>query len=429
MKHRPSLAKRLTIGILVYVVVVALTVATHGYVVNERAERLVWESLLDSELTHFVERRAADPGYRWTDTETLKLYGPASGKAVPPELAALPLGVHDEVFTAGAGPLVVLVASTTDGQAVLALDIAGLERGEQALTMAMAASTAAVVALLALLTHLGAGWLARPLSSIARAIESFSPDQPGQRVVVGRSAPREAVVIADALNAHLRRLEEFVERERAFVNMASHELRTPIAVISGTAEVALDLKVTPPAAEVYLKHILRTTHDMQRLVELLLALAKDPMRLRAATETVELAQLVPPIVADHEFLAKHKELSFVLDVARSCAIRAPVQVARAAIGNLLRNAIENSDRGTISIATTDGGQVIIADPGHGMSDAEMSAVYTRLARSGELAGSSGIGIELISRLCEHLGWQLRFSSVPDKGTTAVLDFRWSVAPS
>jgi signal transduction histidine kinase len=160
-----------------------------------------------------------------------------------------------------------------------------------------------------------------------------------------------------------------------------------------------------------------------------LALAKDPMRLRAATETVELAQLVPPIVADHEFLAKHKELSFVLDVARSCAIRAPVQVARAAIGNLLRNAIENSDRGTISIATTDGGQVIIADPGHGMSDAEMSAVYTRLARSGELAGSSGIGIELISRLCEHLGWQLRFSSVPDKGTTAVLDFRWSVAPS
>lgn len=62
-------------------------------------------------------------------------------------------------------------------------------------------------------------------------------------------------------------------------------------------------------------------------------------------------------------------------------------------------------------------------PGHGMSDKEMSAVYTRLARSGEaVGGATGIGIELVSRLCEHLGWRLGFRSERGKGTTAVLDF-------
>jgi hypothetical protein len=57
-----------------------------------------------------------------------------------------------------------------------------------------------------------------------------------------------------------------------------------------------------------------------------------------------------------------------------------------------------------------------------MSDDELTAIYTKLARSGELASSGGIGIDLISRLCEHLGWRLSFSSRPEEGTTAVLDF-------
>lgn len=102
--------------------------------------------------------------------------------------------------------------------------------------------------------------------------------------------------------------------------------------------------------------------------------------------------------------------------------RAPAQIARAAIGNLVRNAIENSDRGVIRISTAADSSVIIADPGHGMSDDEMSAVYTRLARSGEMLGTAGIGIDLISRICEHLGWRLSFTSAPGEGTTATLDF-------
>ena len=52
----------------------------------------------------------------------------------------------------------------------------------------------------------------------------------------------------------------------------------------------------------------------------------------------------------------------------------------------------------------------------------LSAVYTRLARSGEGVGATGIGLELISRLCEHLGWRLGFSSERSRGTTATLEF-------
>jgi signal transduction histidine kinase len=203
--------------------------------------------------------------------------------------------------------------------------------------------------------------------------------------------------------------------------MASHELRTPIAVIVSSVEVEIDRRGGNP--DPFLVHVLNTARDMERLVSVLVVLAKDPSRLRRAEEAVELAELIPSVVADHDFLAKHKELSFALELDRSCTIAAPPLVARAAIGNLLRNAIENSDRGIIRIAASSDGKVTITDPGHGMSDEEMSAIYTRLARSGEaVEGATGIGIELISRLCAHLGWQLAFHSERTKGTTAVLDF-------
>lgn len=419
MARRSGIRQRLTLAALAYLVLVAVVIATHGYIVNERAEYLVWESLLNSEREHFNARRAVDPDYRFVETETLRLYSPRSGTAVPAEFAGLAPGVHDEVRTPQ-GLFVALVLAPGDGGDVLALDISGIERRERMLTLRMILWTAAVAAVLAVITYLGVGWLVRPLSSIARAIASFAPNRAGQRVNIDRSAPSETEVIALALNDYLQRIDEFVAREREFVNMASHELRTPIAVMAGAAEVALDERADGRRVEAHLNHILRTARDMERLISLLVALAKDPARLRAAADDVDLRELVPAVVRDHAFLAGHKELTFRLGIAGAATIRAPEQIVRAAIGNLVRNAVENSDRGVIEV-NADGFRVTIDDPGHGMSNEEMSALYTRLARAGDTSPSGGIGLELIARICEHLGWKLSFSSTPRQGTKAVLD--------
>jgi signal transduction histidine kinase len=260
----------------------------------------------------------------------------------------------------------------------------------------------------------------RPLAAMVDTISSWAPGRTGQRLSVDAAAPREAAVIAAAFNEYLDNLERVVERERAFLNMASHELRTPIAVIAGSAEVALDAPVEPSAVRPSLERILRTARDMERLVALLLALAKDPARLRAVAEPVALGVVVPSIVDDHRYLAEPKDLAFQVVCSEAASIHASSQIVRAAIGNLVRNAIENSDRGIIRIEVT-GTRVVIADPGHGMSDAEMAATYTRLARAGTVAGG-GIGLDLIARLCAHLGWTLAFESRPEGGTAARLDF-------
>jgi signal transduction histidine kinase len=275
-----------------------------------------------------------------------------------------------------------------------------------------------MIVALALLVMWGLGRVIEPLSAMARQIVALQPDRAGQRVSVDAKASAEMVVIADAFNDYLRRNESFVEREHAFIATSSHELRTPIAVIAGAAELALEQPDMPSSTRNQVLRIHRTARDVEQLISLLLVLVKDPSRLGEVSERVALDQLLPGILEDHRHLTHDKDLTLVLEVVPSCEIVAPVTIVQAAIGNLLRNAIENSDRGEIRIRLQPDATVVIEDPGHGMSPEEISVLYARVARGGRDGG--GIGLDLISRLCEHLGWRLAFSSVPGRGTRTTL---------
>lgn len=420
MRPRGGLRRRILLGMLGYAVVLSLGVLAHGLYVNERAEQLVWGTLLASELDQYAERSRADPSWRWRDSETLQLYEGEDAARLPPSLRGLSPGVHDEVRVAGRDH-VVLVRDVDGQRLVLALDIEELEADEWELGFTLAMSALLMVVLLGTGVAWGVGRLVRPLTDMAGAIASLRPDRPSERVPVPDDASEELVVIADALNGYLDRHDRFVERERAFVDSASHELRTPMAVIGGATELALGQPGVPLPVRGHLQRIRRTASDVEQLVSLLLVLAKDPARLAASGDVVRLDQLLPDVVEDHRHLTADKDLALVLEALAPCDVVAPVQIVQAAIGNLLRNAIEHSDRGRIVVRLEPGATVVIEDPGHGMTPEEVSAIYARMARAPRRDGG-GIGLDLIARLCEHLGWRLSIASGVGEGTRTTLSF-------
>lgn len=426
--RRTGLRLRITLLVVAYMLLLSLAVVYHGNVVNERAEKLVWTSLLQSELDHYLRRAAEDPDYRWRDTEDVALYG-EPGATVPARLARLSPGIHDEVRVDG-GQRVALVRDVDGRRLVLTLDITEFEQREQHLTVLMAGSALGGLLIAGLLVAWGLGRLVKPLADLARDIAALRPDRGGQRVAVGRRASSELVVISDAVNDYLARNERFVERERAFIDSSSHELRTPVAVIAGASELALDQPGTPDAVRNQLSRILRTARGVEQLLSLLLVLAKDPQRLAQVSDQFRLDQLLPEIVDDHRHLCADKDLELDVRPLPACELLAPLAIVQAAIGNLLRNAIENSDRGTISIALERGGVVVIEDPGHGMSPEEISIIYARMARGGDGGrNGSGIGLDLIARLCEHLGWRLEIEPRTPRGTRVTLDLGPALAGS
>lgn len=416
---RTSLSRRILLTLLGYVVLLSFVMTLQGFFVHERAERLVWEAMLESELHRTIERMHQDPGYRWTSTHNMVLYDARTGP-LPGPLRDLRPGLHDDVVIGGR--ITAALVRRIDGRPlVLTLDITDFEAREAQTALIIAGSTLVLILLLGVAIAWAANRLVQPLRRLADRIGRLQPQQPGQRVEVPVQASSELQVIADALNDYLQRNDRFVERERVFIDTASHELRTPIAVIAGASDIALRQPDLPASARNQLGRIHRTARDVEELISLLLVLAKDPARLPHANESVPLDQLLPEIVEDHRHLTHDKALSVVLDPPAASIIHAPLPVVQAAIGNLLRNAIEHSDRGEIRVRLELPATVIIEDPGHGMSPEEISAIYARIARGGGERGG-GIGLDLISRLCEHLGWQLRIESDHGRGTRTTLSF-------
>ncbi|WP_440975987.1 sensor histidine kinase [Pseudoxanthomonas winnipegensis] len=420
MARRPSLRARLLRWALVYLVVVTAAVVIGGEVVNEHAERQVWRSLMRSDLQHFVERRRADPGYNWIDDPAEHMYFLQHDANLPKKLARLKPGLHDDFFINGVKH-VVLVEDTEFGRLALALDLTRFEGVEGWVTFSTVVTAAVAIIIFGLLMALGLGRAVQPLSALARQIAGLRPDATQARIDVPADASEELRVIGEAFNGYLERNARFVERERAFIDSASHELRTPVAVIAGANDLALEHPELPPAVRAPLLRVRRTARKVEQLISLLLVLAKDPSRLTRNADLVALQDLIPEVVADHQHLTEGRDLELVIAPMAECVIHAPLTIVQAAIGNLLRNAVENSDRGRIEVGLEPGATVVIRDPGHGMSPEEISAVYSRMARGGGRDGG-GIGLDLIARLCEHLGWQLRIDSDPGRGTVARLRF-------
>lgn len=438
MARRTGLRLRITLLVVAYMFVLSIAVVYHGNIVNERAEHVVWKSLLHAELQHYLARHREDPGYAWKDSDSVALYGGAGSAPMPAQLAALHPGLHGDVRIDGRTK-VALVEMVQGQRIVLTVDITDFEDEERHLTTLMIGSALGGLLVAGLLIAFGLRRLVKPLADMADDIGKLRPDRPGQRIAVGGHASSELVVISGALNDYLARNERFVERERAFIDSASHELRTPVAVIAGASELALGHAGTSDAVRRQLLRIQRTARGVEQLVALLLVLAKDPERLALASDRFRLDELLPGIVEDHRHLLVDKDLALCLAPLPACEVVAPTTIVQAAIGNLLRNAIENSDRGEIAISLDAGAVVTIADPGHGMSPEEIGAVYARMARRGDGPGTDapaepaahtvGIGLDLIARLCEHLGWRLRIEPREPRGTRVTLDLGASrIAP-
>jgi len=426
--QRPTLLRKLLGWLISYLILLTLVLFFAAYYVHEQAEHEVWQALLDSELHSILEQMHRDPDYRWQDSDTMRLFIGTEHQPLPDVLADLTPGLHDDIDLDNVPSVVMVHHDENQRTLVLALDITDFEKLESFITRWALIGGSAMFLITLIMAWIGINRLVHPLSHLARNIATLQPQHHGQRLQVAARGSAELEVIATAINNYIQRNERFVERERAFISTASHELRTPIATIVGASELALKQADLSTRSHQQLERIYSAATGVEQLIHLLLILARDPARLVAHSEPLALHQLLPSIVADHMYLAQGKELEIVIEHSLPCQILAPEALVQAAIGNLLRNAIENSDRGIIRLSLSDQAVISVVDPGHGMSPEEIAAVYARLSRGQhhDHPPRSGIGLDLIARLCEHLSWRLEIDSQQQQGTRILLDMRASL---
>ena len=412
-----TIPRRLVGSMVAYLILLTLVVIAFTAVSNERAEKFAWTTLLNSEMAR--ENVGSEPSVLPSGAPASILhYGPGKDP-IPPEILMAGKGLHDDIRMNGRVYAVLLQGDGPQARAV-AVDASGIEQREHDLARDVALTVSALMILFGLAGAWGVHRALRPLNKLVEGISTLDPSARDELPGYPPGSTAELRTVADAVNAYARRNREFNGREQSFVHMASHELRTPVAVLRNELELAT-MAEEPSQIQTRLQRAQSVTQGLEEMLNVLLTLARDPQRLRKLNEPVDLGDIARRQIADHAMLLREKELAVQLIAPDIVTVDAPPQLAEIAIANLIRNATENSDRGEIRVEIVPGGVVRVHDPGHGMSPREISELYARIAR-GHGDTRSGIGLQLLARICEHLGWDLRYTDSSEGGTTAELHF-------
>jgi signal transduction histidine kinase len=234
-----------------------------------------------------------------------------------------------------------------------------------------------------------------------------------KRIESGRFGDDEVGVLAATIEKTLKRISAFVARERYFTSSASHELRTPITVITGALELLEQSELS--AADIKtLDRVRRATLDMQTTIEMFLCLARETDD-GLYGEQFFVLPLVSNAIELQRHLLSRKMIDVEIDHLANPHVCGHPQAFAIAVNNLVRNAFEHTLTGqgpvTIRIAER---ELLVTNQLSSAADEQHSPT----------AASShgyGLGLGIVQRLCERNGWS--FSLLADE-TRVVARLSW-----
>ncbi|MGE5408075.1 MAG: sensor histidine kinase [Syntrophothermus sp.] len=238
--------------------------------------------------------------------------------------------------------------------------------------------------------------------------------------MTARSLPDERAVLAV-----LRDRTDELRRELAeadFVSNAAHELRNPLAGISGAIEVLQSgAKNEPRDRDHFLNRLAEDAERMNRLTQSLLTLARVESRGAAENEVVDVQAAVRDVIAAVE-PPPHVVLD--VEVEAELAVTGDPTLLRQVMIGLLTNAFKNTPPpGTVAVrARRDGeGEVVleVIDTGTGIPPGEIERVFERFYRRSESRKQEGfgLGLAIARRMVDVMGGQIGADSVEGEGST------------
>ncbi|WP_175597312.1 ATP-binding protein [Peristeroidobacter soli] len=240
---------------------------------------------------------------------------------------------------------------------------------------------------------------------------SFQPVMTVQSAMTSREAldltplpaaglPSEVRPLVDSFNRLLARLEEAVHVERRFIVDAAHELRTPLAVLLGQAQVARRARTLEDARPV-LDQLMRGAERSARLSQQLLHSARIERPADPQTP-IELADIITMLIQDFEMTATQKEQSISVHVEPGL-VRGNLDEIGILVSNVLDNALRYAGRGGhVAVRCVREGNTLrleVLDDGPGVPEADRGRIFDRFYRvAGSAESGSGIGLSLVARI-------------------------------
>jgi signal transduction histidine kinase len=266
--------------------------------------------------------------------------------------------------------------------------------------------------------------LVRPLREIGRDVEAVGHGALDVRVDE-TSGPRELRALARVINATSARLITLLESQRAFVEDASHQLRTPLTSLQLHLE---NLQVAEGVSnESDLNNVLAEMNRLSRMVDSLLALARNESKSPVLI-SVDVKDLVIERAEVWRALAAEMGLDLAIDAPDDVHALVVEDVLEQVLDNLLSNAFEaTGEGGSVKIeafATEDHVEVHVIDSGPGLTPVEREMALRRFWRGRENhSEGTGLGLAIVAQLVQLSSGSIELREADGGGLDAMIILR------
>ena len=311
--------------------------------------------------------------------------------------------------TTGRDVAVVQVAETLEIRHALARQILWDTLARQAALIALIAATVIVVVQRA----------TRPVRALSHELQARPDDD--LRPIAAPDAPRELQPLIAATNEHMRRQSDLLAQQQRFVRDASHQLRTPLAVLKAQVQSARRGDVAPPEALAEIEH---TVDRATQLANQMLALAKvAQLQQQADVAPAQFDEVVRAVALDVAPLIAGKGLDFDLQT-EPVTLRAHDWMLRELTRNLLHNAIRHTPAGGLLAITLvrAGGEarLTVADGGPGVAPEVAERLFQPFS-AGAGGTGSGLGLAICHEIVQTLGGRIQLVNRMHNGRVDGLD--------
>ena len=425
MKFRHSLHSRIIIAFCIFGTVLGAIFAVSVYISLDFIDDNLVDSRLNEEVENFIAHYKRYNNYprpgspfitSYVGTESMPLY-------VLDMIKGFSEGLHEVNY--GPEEYHIAIQRLPDQPALLYLfyEVSALEFTERRKVSIRLVLIAGVILIFAM--GLWIGWLTSrrviaPVVHLSHIVDKSGPDN--LPTDLSKAFYNDEVgVLAKGLEQAMKRVETFVEREQQFSRYASHELRTPVTIIKG-AVVLLKRKLSGEEDPAWrpLMRIERSVTNMENIIETLLWLSREDMPVDQK-QSFPLTPVVQETIEQNRYLIGNKPIDIEIISEAEPQIALPTSFFQIAMTNLIRNAIQYTASGKISVVVK-ADRVRVTDTGAGMVVNDLKHT-TGQHFTGESDEGFGLGLSIVQRLCNRFGWGLTIKSETDHGTTVELIFR------
>lgn len=385
-----------------------------------RLEQTMLSTLVGHEIDELVSELAEDPHLAMPKTASVHAYlmSQAHENPIPEFLKKLESNLHHEV-TIDDKTFHVAIVDLNNDRLYLAFDVTEIIKYRAFLIFTMVGG--GVLALVFLL--MGGIWISKrfllPVSELAYEVASFNPND--RNIRIGKKySDFEVGLIANSFDQFMDKMDDFVDREQAFTAAISHELRTPVSVVATSIDL-LELSGVSEQQKGAVNRIKVSTNYMSKVIESLLFFAREYDSSPDLTlPENDIVRVCEDVMDQYLTLAKDKNLTLRLITESATRVRISDNHIEIILGNLVRNAINNTDNGEITITVLKDG-FSVTDTGRGMS----ADTIKRILQGAKIHSQnhvSGMGLYLVTNICEYYHLKLDIDSTLDKGSRFLIRF-------